>query len=151
MNKWLRRLRGAVGMGLLWGAGGAGIGMLIELIANIVPGFGAGVDIWPAVLGVMGFIGGGVFSVVLGIVAARRRFDELSLPWFTAWGAAAGLLAGALLLALGAPAIFVGVTTLGSAVGASGSLVLARMAERRESPDAELEAPDPEKRLGGGR
>ena len=49
---WLRRIRGALGMSLVWAAGGFGVGGLIELIYNLWPGFPLGplFDIWPAVL-----------------------------------------------------------------------------------------------------
>ena len=57
MKKWLRRIRGAVGMGLP------------------LP-----------VLAIPGFFGGAFFSTVLGIAGRRHRFDELSLPRFAAWG-----------------------------------------------------------------
>jgi hypothetical protein len=135
MTRWLRRLRGAAGMGLIWAAGGAGIGGLIELIDNILPGvlaIASAVDMWPQTLAIPGFLGGVVFSAVLGIAGRRRRFGELSLPRFAAWGAVAGLLLGGLAVWLGAPGLFVGITTIGSAIAASGSLALAKMAERRE-------------------
>lgn len=135
MKRWLRRIRGAFGMGLAWAIGGALVGGLFELIDNILPGalpWISRVDMWPQTLAIPGFVGGVVFSVVLGIVGSHRRFSELSLPRFAAWGAVAGLLLGGLAMALGAPAVFLGVTTLGSAIAASGSLALARMAENRE-------------------
>jgi hypothetical protein len=34
MKKWLRRIRGAVGMGLIWAAGWALVGVLIELFID---------------------------------------------------------------------------------------------------------------------
>jgi len=96
-----------------------------------------------------GFIGGVVFSGVLGIAAGRRRFDELSLPRFAAWGSVAGLLLGVLpftILAVGAagvglPLWLLGVVTMGStallgAVSASATLALARMSEDRALLDA---------------
>lgn len=146
MGKWLRRVRGAVGMGLTWAVGGALIGFGIELVHNVWPNpLGAFVDIWPAVLAYPAFLGGVVFSVVLGIAGRRRRFDELSLPRFAAWGALGGLLASlfpAALVAVGlatpnAPLWQITLAlavplTVGSALAASGSLALARMAEDRE-------------------
>lgn len=141
MRKWRRRIRGAVGMGLVWAVAGAGVGMLIELIANLLPrglhdAMASAVDIWPALLAIVGFLGGAVFSVLLGVVGAHRRFEELSLPRFAAWGAMAGvLLGGFMVAAVGAPAGFIGVTTLWSAIAAPGSLLLARKAEKRERLD----------------
>jgi hypothetical protein len=98
-------------------------------------------------LALPGFIGGALFSIVLGIAGRRHRFEDLSVPRFAAWGALGGLLvslvpvtAAALGLLTTAPgfdlwkgtAIICVPFTLMSALFASGSLVLARHAERRE-------------------
>jgi len=129
MPKWLRRIRGALGMGLMWGLGWAVVGG--GIMEAFVDPHGKILDMWPQTLGIVGFFGGVAFSVVLGIVAARRRFDELSLPQFTVWGAIGGLLLGGLGVATGGPLIVIAVTTLGSAVAAPASLLLARKAEGR--------------------
>jgi hypothetical protein len=143
MKKFLRRIRGALGMGFVWGVGGLGVGGLIELLANILPGgfpISSAVDMWPQLLAMVGFLGGAIFAIVLGIAGGRRRFDELSLPAFTALGAVAGLVLGALTLALGAGVPFIAFTTVLSAIGAASSLMLARKAEKREllAADADL-------------
>jgi hypothetical protein len=83
MQKWLRRIRGAVGMGLTWAAGWALVGVLTELFIDPM---GSLVDVWPTALTIPGFLGGAVFSAVLQVAEGRRRFDELSLPRFGAWG-----------------------------------------------------------------
>ena len=142
MKRWLRRIRGAVGMGLTWAAAGALVGVLIEMFVDPT---GSLVDMWIPALAYPGFLGGAVFSTVLGIVAGRRTFDELSLPQFTAWGAVGGLLLGVFAVSAGVAiavvpdlwraAAIIGTTTLGSAIAASGSLALARMAEDRELLD----------------
>jgi hypothetical protein len=122
-------------MGLLWAAGGAGVGGVIELLDNVLPGglaMASAVDMWPQTLAIPFFLGGVLFSVVLGIAGRRRRFDELSLPQFTAWGAVAGLLLGLRAVTAGAPVIALGITTLGSAIAAAASLALARRSEDRE-------------------
>jgi hypothetical protein len=153
MKELLRRVRGAVGMGLTWAAGWGFVGGMIELIWNLWPGFPLGpvVDIWPIVLAIPGFLGGVVFSVVLRIAAGRRRFDELSLLRFGAWGAAAGLLLGGLLFAMGFGsgeplwlriAVLAGPTTLLGAVSATGTLALARMGTRRELPAGNADVDD---------
>lgn len=149
MKKWLRGVRGAIGMGLTWAVGGALVGFGIELIHNIWPNpLGSLVDIWPAALAYPAFLGGLVFSTVLGIAGRRRRFDELSLPRFAVWGAAGGLVVSLLpaamavtgLVSLDVPlwqltAALIGPLTLGSATAAACSLALARMAEDRELLD----------------
>ena len=93
------------------------------------------------------FAGGVVFSSVLGIAGRRRRFDELSLPQFAAWGAVGGLLLSlfpAVVIAVQAAsvaqaAVIVALVTLLSAISASGSLMLARVGEDRELLDASAE------------
>ena len=154
MQTWRRRIRGAIGLGLLWAAAGAGVGALIELIDNVLPAahpLTRLVDMWPQTLAIPGFLGGVVFATVLGIAAGRRRFDELSLPRITAWGAVAGLLLGGLAMALGAPAVFLGIMTLGSAIAAAGSLALARRADDRRSLDAGVDVPGVGPAEGEGR
>jgi hypothetical protein len=157
MKKWLRRIRGAVGMGLIWAAGWALAGVLIGVASMLLPGlpwdsFFAVFDAPLPALAIPGFCGGVFFSAVLGIAGRRRRFRELSLPRFAAWGAVGGLLlilfpfalvavglasregsdlgAWQIVAAIGGPFILL------SAVSASVSLKLARMAEVRELLEA---------------
>ena len=153
MKKWLRRIRGAVGMGLTWAVGWVLGGVLIGITSILLPGlpwellFGFADPLVP-LLALPGFVGGVVFSTVLGIAGRRRRFNELSLPRFAAWGAVGGLLLGLFpsLVAVStggasvaAAAVIIGTLTLLSAVSASGSLALARIAEERELLDASAE------------
>lgn len=132
MRSWMRRARGAIGLGLLWAVGGLGIAAALELLDNVAPAahpLTRVVDMWPQTLAILGFLAGTLFGAVLGVAGARRGFDELSLPWLTACGAAAGLLLGTL---LGAPAAVIALLTAVSAMGGAASLALARRAERRE-------------------
>ena len=97
MQKWLRRIRGAVGMGLTWAVAWAGVGILIGVTSLLLPGlpwdrFFAIFDAPLPALAVPGFVGGAVFSILLGVAARRRRFSELSLPLFAVCGAVGGLL-----------------------------------------------------------
>ena len=150
MKKWLRRIRGAVGMGLTWAAGWALVGVLIGLSMEFL-GLPMGwfVEVFDAplpALAIPGFFSGAVFSAVLGIAGRRRRFDELSLPGFAALGAGGGLLLGLFPVAAvgtgmasAAAAVVIGTLTILSAVSASGSLMLARMAEDRELLEASAE------------
>ena len=145
MKRWLRRIRGAVGMGLTWAVAWALAGVLIGLSWSLGLPMEWFVEVFDApllALAIPGFFGGAVFSTVLGIAGRRRRFDELSLPRFGAWGAVGGLLLGLPLLVALSPeagAAIIGTLTLLSAVSASGLLALARMAEDRELLDASAE------------
>jgi hypothetical protein len=125
-------------MGLTWAVLWAPVGVLIGMV---VDPDGSMDEMWVAVGAYPGFLGGVAFATVLGLAGRRRRFEELSVPRFAAWGAAAGLLVGALPFVVGEPtsqvplsllaAAVVGTTTLLSGVSAAGSLALARRAERR--------------------
>ncbi len=142
----LRRIRGAVGMGVTWAVAGFVVGGGIELIHNIWPNpIGSAFDIWPAVLAYPGFVGGVAFSVVLGVAGRRRRFDELSLPAVASWGALGGLIvslipAGLVAVGLATPNVplwqitlgLLGPFALGGAIAASASLTLARLTEDRD-------------------
>lgn len=144
MKKWLRRIRGAVLMGLTWALAWLPVGLLIGMILD--PD-GSMDEPWVLVGTLPGFLAGVVFSAVLGIAAARRKLDELSVAKVGGWGAVAGLLIGSLPFVLGdqgpdakrvwlLPVVVISSITLLSAVSAAGSLVLARKSERRELPEA---------------
>lgn len=140
MKKWLRLLRGALGLGLTWGAGGAVLGLGIEVVHFVRPNpLGALVTLWPPLLAVIGFVGGTAFAVVLGVAARRHRFSDLSLPGFTALGALVGLLLGEAALATGfavhvsdpwlRTVLALTPPAVGCALGASLSLARARTVE----------------------
>ena len=142
MKSWLRRIRGALLMGLTWAVTWAPIGILIGMI---VDPDGKMDEPWIMVGTLPGFLSGVVFSVILGIAARHRRFSELSLPGFTAGGAAAGLVLGLFPFIAGDmnpslpfwfPAVVVGSITALGAASAAGSLALARKAEQQELPRA---------------
>lgn len=138
MKKWLRRIRGAIGMGLIWALAWFGAGMALLLVV----GFGAADVPFPLGFGMLGFFAGITFSVVLVILEGRRRFDQMSLPRFAAWGAVGGLLLSVVFV-LAAAALAEGTTfilnlvflgplfAVAGAASAAGSLALARMAEDR--------------------
>jgi hypothetical protein len=152
-------------MGLTWAAVWAPVAVLIGLV---VDPDGSMDEMWPAIGAYPGFLGGVVFAAVLAIVGRRRRFEELSLSRFAGWGAVAGLLVGALPFVVGEPTtelplwllggVVIGSITLLSAASATGSLALARMAQRRESlgagtyaPEGGLAAGDTRQQLGDAR
>jgi peptidoglycan/LPS O-acetylase OafA/YrhL len=141
MKKWLRRIRGATGMGLTWAAAWGVAGMIVML--GFVLRTGSRPDApFPFMFGVAGFVAGLVFSGVLSLVDGRRRFDQMSLPRVAAWGAAGGfLLAATFVFTLslsGDPRFLWNLVVVGpvfavaAAGSAAGSLVLARRAQDRE-------------------
>lgn len=145
MKSWWRRVRGALGMGLTWAVGwapvGAVLGSVLWAVHDPPVGLMTVVEINAITLGVLGFFGGTIFSTVLRLAEGSRRFDELTLPRFAAWGAAGGLLLGGLAVAAGLwgagglPVVGVavaGTATLLGAGSAAGSLALARQADDRE-------------------
>ena len=145
MSKWLRRIRGALGMGLTWAVAWAPLGAIWALLPFVSPPDLAVVTTFVVQAVVFGFVGGAAFSIVLGMIEGRRSFDEMSLPRFAAWGVVGGVLMFVLLHTVGAAGlrllgvpipsfefsqlIFDGVITLMLAGSAAGSLALARMAE----------------------
>ncbi len=161
MKEWGRRIRGAIGMGLIWGAAWFGAGTLLAR----VPGFYSDLP-FALLFAPLGFFSGIIFSGVLVVIEGRRRFDRISLSRFAGWGAVSGLLlsgifvVGAALRGAGVWGeflVFGPALTMASAVCAAGSLALARRAERRELPGpsgdpAEAELTEDEKRelLGRG-
>ena len=146
MRKWLERIRGVLGTALTWAVAWSGVGVLLGLVGGVVaPGAASTVD-WVVTLvrvfGPLGFVGGAVFSTVLAIAEGRRRFDEMSLPRFAAWGAVGAFLVSAFLVSgdnslLGFDKVLpILVMPLLGAGSAAGSLALARSADDRELLDA---------------
>jgi len=161
MTRWLKRLRGALGMGVTWAVTWAATGLLIGVSSVIFPG-----RLWDAffvvfdaplpALAVPGFVGGVLFSLVLGVAGRHRHFEDLSLPRFAALGAIGGLLLSLVpdtMVALGIAtldtpgvpwqlAAIIGLPlTAMSALSASGSLLLARRAEERAQLTAHRDTP----------
>ena len=156
MNRWLRRARGGLAMAVTWAMLWMPVGLLVGML---VDPDGSMDEPWLLVGALPGFLGGVAFALVLGIVARRRRFDELSVPRFAAWGAAAGLLVGAIWVALAAAsdpprwalyAVVIGFLTVQSAVSAAVSLAVARRAQRAAPRDADDRGDDPPGLLGAG-
>jgi len=135
MQKWLRRVRGAIGMGVTWAVAWSAAGAVPRWV------FGVETDApLPLIFGVFGLVAGLVFSGVLALTERRRTFDQMSLPRFAGWGAAGGLLlavawARAVSLGWGDVLALAPTLAVASALCASGSLALARRAVRRELPD----------------
>src|SRR5689334_9934619 len=134
MRKWLRRIRGAIGMGFIWGAAWSAVGF--------IPRWVLGIDSdlpFPLLFGGLGFIAGVTFAGLLVLTQGRRRLDRMSLRRFAGWGAMGGLLLSALFVrgaSLGWGEVLAISTTfaLASAACASGSLAVARRAVRTLGP-----------------
>lgn len=141
MNRWMRRVRAAVVMGVTWAVVWAPVGVLVGLI---VDPDGSTDEMWFLVFGYPGFLGGVVFSIVLALRARRRRVDDLSVTRVGGWGAVAGLLVGTLPFLVGTPtnriplwllaSTVVSSTTLLSALSAAGTLAIARRGKRPVFP-----------------
>jgi len=140
MQKWLRRVRGAIGMGLAWGAAWAVAGSIPRWVLGFNPDAP-----FPIIFGVLGFFAGVTFSGLLALTAGRQRFDQMSLPRFAGWGAVGGLLLSAFFakaasLELKDVLAIAPIFALASAVCASGSLAVARRAVTKELPDVRGDA-----------
>lgn len=145
MAKWVKRVRGAIGVGLTWAVAWGGAGAIVMLGFLLKTGSRPDAP-FPIMFSAAGFLAGLLFSGVLSLVEGRRRFDEMSLRRFAAWGAAGGFaLATAFVFAVslsGNPAflwnlVVVGpVFALAAAGSAAGSLALARRAQDRALLDS---------------
>ena len=163
MGNVMRRFRGALVMGLTWAVAWAVGGLLIGVASLLLPflPWDAFFNVFDAplpALAIPGFIGGVLFSVVLGIAGRNRRFSDLSLPGFAIWGAIGGLLLSLIpalatvgegatlsttqLLVMIAPPLM-----LFSAVSAAGSLAFAR---KGEAPELEAGPDVADRAIGDG-
>ena len=140
MKKLGRRIRAAIAMAFTWGAAWFGAGLLVAGVS------GLNSDLpFALLLAPFGFVTGIIFSGILMVIEGRRRLDRMSLSGFAGWGAVIGLLLSGIFPALRGnweELLWFGPSlALASGVGAAGSLVIARGAERRElaglSEDAE--------------
>jgi hypothetical protein len=152
MKPWIKRVRAAVVMGLMWAAVWAPVGVLVGLVIDPRDAMD---EMWFLVFGYPGFLGGVVFSAVLATRERKRHVDDLSVRRVGAWGAVAGLLVGTLPFLLGTAtsrvplwslySAVVGTTTLLSALSAAGTLAIARKARpprvSAAPGDAALDAP----------
>ena len=153
MIHWLRRIRGAIKMGLIWAAAWFGAGMIFLLGALLLTG-STGADVpYPLGFGAFGFVAGVTFSGFLALIEGNRRFDQMSLPRFAGWGAAGGFLLAAIFVSVVAlvdegPSFLWNLVVLGpvfavaGAGSAAGSLALARRAEDRELLEASADLAD---------
>lgn len=145
MAKWLKRIRGAVLVGLGWAAAWAPVGVLVGLIVDRNESMD---EMWVAIGAYPGFLCGVAFCAAIGVVKGQSRFDELSISQVGMWGAVSGVLVSALpFLALASnelsgrsgwllAVLILASFTLLSAVSAAGSLALAKWRSREHSSKA---------------
>lgn len=92
MRTWLRKLRGILGTGLIWGLPGAVVGAVGGVVASVVGGaplLGA-LATGTTIVGGSFFLLGTSFAAAFTLAEGRRTFDQLS-PWRAAlWGGLAG-------------------------------------------------------------
>jgi hypothetical protein len=91
-----RRLRGALGNAVVWGAGWASLALAVFAALKVTGILPASVHLLDAIgmsvkFGFMGGIAGGAFSAFIGVVYRGRRLSEISPVRF---GIGGGLMAG---------------------------------------------------------
>ena len=139
MPKWVRRIHGAVGMGVVWAAAWSAVGFVPRWV------FGIESDLpFPLLFGGLGFIAGVTFSGILVLARSHRRLDRMSLPRFALLGAVGGLLLSALFVSgtpYGLGEVLAISVTFGhaSATSAAGSLAMARRAARQRLSDTDAD------------
>ena len=133
MYTFLRKVRGALGMGLTWGATwgtiAATLGVVIGVFdpASIDPGESP--LVMGAVLGIQGFVAGVGFGVFLSFAEARKKILDLSLPRVALLGT---LAAAALPVVSGAPPGMLWLLCPLGALCASATVAIARRGARAE-------------------
>jgi hypothetical protein len=127
MRTFLRRLRGAVVVGLTWSVLWIAIGLAIFGVISLAdPGQiepGEGLRTALPILGTVGFLSGLGFSALLSIIERRRSLEKLSLPRVALWGALGS--AAIPLIMRGADGVWPETAVLG-AICAAGTLAIAR-------------------------
>ena len=91
MKTWIRKLRGIVGIGAVWGIPFMTLGFAIGVLAVIGDVLPLS-QLAPVILrfGVLGFLLGGGFAGVLTLADGRKTFEELTPGRAALWGALTG-------------------------------------------------------------
>ena len=136
MGAFLKRCRGALGIGVTWGAAWAAIFAAVALIIGLVdpdsidPGEG---PIRVAGIGaVFGLVSGAGFGVLLSVAEGRKAIRDLSLSRAALWGAL-GTAAFPLLTPVDNSMLLI-VCPIGAALAAA-SVAVAKRAELGASPE----------------
>jgi hypothetical protein len=90
MNALLRKVRGVLGSGLIWGVLWATIGALVGFLIRItIPGSmdpGENELLVAAIFGAIGFVSGAAFGMLLSFAESRKKILDLSLGRAAVWG-----------------------------------------------------------------
>lgn len=127
MRTFVRRLRGAVTVGLTWSVLWIIVALVLFGVISIVapgqidPGEGPGVAL--PILGAVGFLSGLGFSALLSVIERRRSLERLSIPRAALWGA---LGSAAVPVLMGTDGSMWPVTAGMGAIFAAGTLAIAR-------------------------
>lgn len=135
MVAFLRRCRGALGVGVTWGAVWAAIFAALALVIGFVDpdqiDAGEGPIAVAGVGAVFGFVSGAAFAVLLSLAEGRKTIRDLSLGRAALWGAL-GTAAFPLLTPVGNEVLFI-VCPVGAALAAA-SVAVAKRAQLGVSP-----------------
>ena len=95
MTRFIRRLRGALSIGVIWGALWAVLGAVLAVMVGVVAPQQIGPGEGPArvalILGLVGFFSGLGFAGLLAAAERRRTLHELSLVRVALWGLLGGV------------------------------------------------------------
>lgn len=139
VSQWLKRVRGALGTGVLWAVAWAPIAIIVG--TKIIDPDDSMDEMWFMVGALPGFLSGVAFSMLVSKFARHRKLSDLSIARVGGWGAMAGAAIGVLPFILGdtggrpwlgLAAAVISTFALVSAGSAAGTLALAQHAERRE-------------------
>ena len=141
MTQFVRRLRGALGIGLAWGVLWAALGAALAIIIGVVDPDQIGPGEGPArvalILGLVGFLSGLGFAGLLALAERRSTLHDLSLGRVALWGLLGGV---AIPLLMGTDGSMGWLTGPMGAILATASVAAARRkALRNAKPSALLE------------
>jgi hypothetical protein len=90
MRSWLRRIRGALSLGLLWGVVWAGVmAITVAIVRAVDPASvdpGEGPLRAAAIGGIFGVIAGTLFALMFAVAERRRTIADLSVWRAAVWG-----------------------------------------------------------------
>ncbi|MFC1575100.1 hypothetical protein ACFL5A_00435 [Gemmatimonadota bacterium] len=156
MNRWLKKLRGMVGTGAIWGTAGLSAGAFLGAISSII--FDGGFSLtWVLEAGIgfglFGFLSGVSFAGILATLDGRKSLEDLSAARSALWGMIGGAAFAFLLVLIRDGTLFpffwermlppiAALGTLGACLGA-GTILIARKAPDELPPQTGEVLEDP--------